>query len=74
MATEGGESSKESAVNSPAKHNVNKTKRLLPMELRKRRRAAKLQVSAEKKARVGFGASPLPVTAPHTTRYNFNWK
>lgn len=37
------------------------------MELRKRRRAAKLQVSAEKKARVGFWASPLPVTAPHTT-------
>ncbi|KAG6966513.1 hypothetical protein JG687_00004786 [Phytophthora cactorum] len=57
MDAEGGavqEPNKEPATNgtpSPGKRNVSKAKRLLPMELRKRRRAAKLQVSAEKKAR-----------------------
>ncbi|KAK1931974.1 hypothetical protein P3T76_012474 [Phytophthora citrophthora] len=68
--TEGGEPSKEPAVNgtpSPAKHNANKTKRLLPMELRKRRRAAKLQVSAEKKAKVEFKATPVPPTPSYTS-------
>ncbi|CAI5731632.1 unnamed protein product [Peronospora destructor] len=37
---------------SPVKCSLDKTKRLLPKELRKRRRAAKLQVSIEKRARV----------------------
>ncbi|KAG3185626.1 hypothetical protein PC128_g13271 [Phytophthora cactorum] len=63
MDAEGGavqEPNKEPATNgtpSPGKRNVSKAKRLLPMELRKRRRAAKLQVSAEKKARVTSGAT-----------------
>ncbi|KAF1775717.1 Donson [Phytophthora cactorum] len=63
MDAEGGavqEPNKEPATNgtpSPGKLNVSKAKRLLPMELRKRRRAAKLQVSAEKKARVTSGAT-----------------
>ncbi|CAH0478616.1 unnamed protein product [Peronospora belbahrii] len=57
MTTSGGgtapEPSKEPLTSngtpSPVKCNMNKTKRLLPNELRKRRRAAKLQVSAENK-------------------------
>ncbi|KAH7477181.1 uncharacterized protein KRP23_7854 [Phytophthora ramorum] len=68
MATdEGGlapEPGKEPAANgtpSPGKRNVNKARRLLPMELRKRRRAAKLQVSAQKKARVSLDPPQTPV-------------
>ncbi|KAI9996820.1 hypothetical protein PInf_000082 [Phytophthora infestans] len=62
------EPNKEPTTNetpSSGKRNVSKAKRLLPMELRKRRRAAKLQVSAEKKARVtGAASSPQTSSAP----------
>ncbi|KAG7384207.1 hypothetical protein PHYPSEUDO_002895 [Phytophthora pseudosyringae] len=69
MTTEGGGAAQEQkpATNgtpSPGKRSVSKAKRLLPMELRKRRRAAKLQVSAEKRARVALGATPSPQTPP----------
>ncbi|ETI50383.1 hypothetical protein, variant [Phytophthora nicotianae P1569] len=74
MTSEGGgaqEPNKEPATNgtpSPSKRNVSKAKRLLPMELRKRRRAAKLQVSAEKKARVASGAASLPQSPSASAR------
>ncbi|UIZ20588.1 hypothetical protein KXD40_001048 [Peronospora effusa] len=55
---------------SPVECNLDKTKRLLPKELRKRRRAAKLQVSAEKKARASLESSHTfsNLTRPKPTR------
>ncbi|CAI5731595.1 unnamed protein product [Peronospora destructor] len=50
---------------SPVKCSLDKTKRLLPKELQKRRRAAKLQVSIEKRARVLLDLSH---TFPNLTR------
>ncbi|KAE9116940.1 hypothetical protein PF007_g9471 [Phytophthora fragariae] len=55
------------ATPSPAKRNMSKSKRLLPMELRKRRRAAKLQISAKKKRRVELGEEPSPPTPQKPT-------
>ncbi|EGZ24306.1 hypothetical protein PHYSODRAFT_483159 [Phytophthora sojae] len=75
MATEGAgaapEPNKEPTTNgtpSPGTRNVSKAKRLLPMELRKRRRAAKLQLSADKKRKVALGVATSQQTPQKTTR------